>query len=305
MAELTSHSGPSLIGKVALVTGASRGIGRAIAQRMASAGATVVVTARSMENAATSIRSNAQKVIPGTLAETVALIEQAGGKAIALPADLENAAQRDGLVDKAAEMAGGLDILVNNAGYADYCRMEHMSLETFDRTVDHYFRVPFVLSKAAIPHMKAKGAGWIVNVGSTTALAPRKPFRPQQKAGGELIYASCKAALNRFSQGLAAELLDYNIAVNVIGPSTAIRTPGASELIPEGYKTEDVEYLAEAALHLAYLPAAERSGLVTYSMHYPHYLGISVMTLDGKSEMPPCEPPTAAHALINASGEWP
>lgn len=296
---------PSLVGKVALVTGASRGIGRAIAQRMASAGATVVVTARSLDSAATSVRANAQKIVPGTLMETVALIEQAGGKAIAIAADLENPADRDGLVDKAVALAGGLDILVNNAGYADYGRMEYMSLETFDRTVDHYFRVPFVLSKAAIPHMKAKGAGWIVNVGSTTGLAPRKPYRPQQKAGGELIYASCKAALNRFSQGLAAELLDYNIAVNVIGPSTAIRTPGASDLIPADYKTEDVEYLAEAALHLAYLPAAERSGLVTYSMHYPHYLGIQVKTLDGKSDMPRREPPAAAHALINASGEWP
>ncbi len=180
-----------------------------------------------------------------------------------------------------------------------------MSLETFDRTVDHYFRVPFVLSKAAIPHMKAKGAGWIVNVGSTTALAPQKPYRPHQKAGGELIYAACKAALNRFTQGLAVELLDYNIAVNVIGPSTAIRTPGASELIPEQYPTEDVEYLAEAALALSYLPAEERSGLITYSMHYPNHLNIQVKSLDGKSDMPRKDPPDWAHALINPSGEWP
>ena len=300
-----TQAGPSLAGKVALVTGASRGIGRAIAQRLASAGATVVITARSMESAATSIRSHTERVIPGTLAETKALIEQAGGKAIAIAADLENPAERDSLVDRAAQAAGGLDILVNNAGYADYCRMEHMSLETFDRTIDHYFRVPFVLSKAAIPHMKAKGAGWIVNVGSTTALAPRKPYRPQQKAGGELIYASCKAALNRFSQGLAAELLDYNIAVNVIGPSTAIRTPGATDLIPEGYDTEDPAYLAEAALALCYLPAAERSGLVTYSMHYPHHLNIQVKSLDGKTDLPHKTPPDWAHPLINATGEWP
>jgi len=300
-----TQAAPSLAGKVALVTGASRGIGRAIAQRLASAGATVAITARSMESAATSIRSNTERVIPGTLAETKALIEGAGGKCIAIAADLENPAERDGLVDRAASEAGGLDILVNNAGYADYCRMEHMSLETFDRTIDHYFRVPFVLSKAAIPHMKAKGAGWIVNVGSTTALAPRKPYRPQQKAGGELIYASCKAALNRFTQGLAAELLDYNIAVNVIGPSTAIRTPGATDLIPEGYDTEDPAYLAEAALALCYLPAAERSGLVTYSMHYPHHLNIQVKSLDGKTDLPHKTPPDWAHPLINATGEWP
>jgi NAD(P)-dependent dehydrogenase (short-subunit alcohol dehydrogenase family) len=300
-----TQAGPSLTGKVALVTGASRGIGRAIAQRLASAGATVVITARSMDSAATSIRANVKKVIPGTLTETVALIEAAGGNVFAIAADLENPAERDGLVDKAVALAGGIDILVNNAGYADYGRMETMSLETFDRTVDHYFRVPFVLSKAAIPHMKAKGAGWIVNVGSTTALAPQKPYRPHQKAGGELIYASCKAALNRFTQGLAAELLDYNIAVNVIGPSTAIRTPGASDLIPEGYDTEDPAYLAEAALALSYLPAAERSGLVTYSMHYPHHLNIQVKSLDGKSDLSHKTPPDWAHPLINATGEWP
>ncbi len=295
---------PRIDGKIALVTGASRGIGRAIAQRLASAGATVVVTARSLDSASTSLRARGTRIIAGTLAETVALIEEAGGRAIPLAADLENPEQRDGLVDLAADLAGGLDILVNNAGFADYCRMEIMSLETFDRTVEHYFRVPFVLCKAAIPHMKKKGAGWIVNVGSTTALAPRKPYRPQQLAGGELIYAACKAALNRFSQGLAAEMLADNIAVNVIGPSTAIRTPGASELIPEGYKTEDVEYLAEAALALCHLPAKERTGLVTYSMHYPHYLGLQVKTLDGKADMPPCVPPDVHHPLISPSGEY-
>jgi NAD(P)-dependent dehydrogenase (short-subunit alcohol dehydrogenase family) len=300
-----TQAAPSLVGKVALVTGASRGIGRAIAQRLASAGATVVITARSMDRASTSIRADTERIVPGTLAETKALIEAAGCTAIAIAADLENPADRDSLIDRTVAAAGGIDILVNNAGYADYCRMEYMSLETFDRTIDHYFRVPFVLSKAAIPHMKAKGAGWIVNVGSTTALAPRKPYRPQQRAGGELIYASCKAALNRFSQGLAAELLDYNIAVNVIGPSTAIRTPGASDLIPEGYETEDPAYLAEAALQLCYLPAAERSGLVTYSMHYPYHLNIQVKSLDGKTDLPRKTPPDWAHPLINATGEWP
>jgi hypothetical protein len=102
---------------------------------------------------------------------------------------------------------------------------------------------------------------------------------------------------------LAAELFDDNIAVNVIGPSTAIRTPGASELIPEQFPTEDVEYLAEAALALSYLPARKRTGLVTYSMHFPYHLNIQVKSLDGKSDMPRRAPPEWSHPLISPSGE--
>jgi NAD(P)-dependent dehydrogenase (short-subunit alcohol dehydrogenase family) len=292
-----------LRGKVALVTGASRGIGRAIARRLASEGATVVVTARSLDRPSASLRFSADRVIGGTLLETVALIEKDGGKAIALAADLEKSAERDCLVARAVEAAGRLDILVNNAGFADYSRVDVMSLETFDRTVEHYFRVPFVLSKAAIPFMKAQGAGWIVNVGSVTALPPTKPYQDYQRAGGDAVYAACKAALNRFSQGLAAELLDFNIAVNVIGPSTAIRTPGASELIPEAYPTEDVEYLAETALALSHLPAKERTGLVTYSMHFPFHHALQVKTLDGASDMPRREPPAWSHPAISPAGE--
>ncbi len=292
-----------LDGKVALVTGASRGIGRAIAQRLASAGATVVVTARSLEQPSASQRFAGDRIVAGTLLETVDLIEKAGGKAIAIAADLESPEQRDGLVARAIEAAGRLDILVNNAGFADYGRIEDLSLDTFDRTIEHYLRVPFVLAKAAIPHMKARGAGWIVNVGSVTALPPTKPYQDYHRAGGDAVYAAAKAALNRLSQGLAAELLDFNIAVNVIGPSTAIRTPGASELIPESFPTEDVEYLAETALALSHLPAGERTGLVTYSMHFPFHHGLQVRTLDGVSEMPRREPPAWSHPAIDPSGE--
>jgi NAD(P)-dependent dehydrogenase (short-subunit alcohol dehydrogenase family) len=294
---------PSLSGKIALVTGSSRGIGRAIAQRLASAGATVVVTARSLDSPAASMRFNAAKTIPGTLAETVALIAQAGGKAILLAADLEDAEQLNTLVDRAVAAAGGIDILVNNAGFADYGRAETLSLETFDLTVAHYFRAPFVLAKAAIPHMKSKGAGWIVNVGSVTALPPVRPYADYQKAGGELIYAACKAALNRFSQGLAAELFDDNIAVNVIGPSTAIRTPGASRYIPEDYPTEDPAYLAETVLAMCHLPAAQRTGLVTHSMHFPAAHQLPVYSLDGRERLPEARIPPHSHPAVNPLGE--
>jgi 3-oxoacyl-[acyl-carrier protein] reductase len=290
-----------LSGKTALVTGSSRGIGRAIAQRLAAEGASVVVTARSYEPSP-SVRGGEALAIPGTIGETIRLIEEAGGTAFGVAADLEAPDQRDQLVDQALDRTGRIDILVNNAGFADYGLVEDMGLETFDRTVEHYVRTPFVLTKAAVPHMRKQGAGWIVNIGSVTGVAPVRPYREYNKMSGDVVYASMKAALHRFTQGVAAELVDANIAVNCVGPSTAIRTPGAAQLIPDAFPTEPVEYLAETVLAMCHLPAAERTGLVAFSLHYPWSQKLAVHSLDGTSVLPPLEPPATANPNILPAG---
>jgi NAD(P)-dependent dehydrogenase (short-subunit alcohol dehydrogenase family) len=290
-----------LSGKTALVTGSSRGIGRAIARRLAAEGAIVVVTARAYAPSP-STRAGVTTAIPGTIAETIELIEADGGKGIGIAADLEDPEQRAGLVDAVVERTGGIDILVNNAGYADYSVIEDMPSDTFERTVEHYLRTPFVLTQAAIPHMRRRGAGWIVNIGSVTGLAPARPYREYNKNSGDVIYASIKAALHRFTQGVAAELLDDNIAVNVVGPSSAVRTPGADSLIPDAFPTEPVEYLAETVLAMCHLPAAQRTGLVAFSLHYPWSQQLPVHTLDGREVLPPLEPPTNANPNILAAG---
>jgi 3-oxoacyl-[acyl-carrier protein] reductase len=290
-----------LTGKTALVTGSSRGIGRGIAQRLAAEGATVVVTARSNAQSQ-SVRDGQNHVIEGTLGETVELIERAGGRAIAIPADLEDPTQRERLVDAVVAETGGIDILVNNAGFADYSSIEKMSLETFERTVEHYLKVPFLLTQAAIPHMRTAGAGWVVNIGSSTGLSPIRPFREYNKTSGDVVYASVKAALHRFTQGLAAELVDDNIAVNVVGPSTAVRTPGAAALLPEGYEAEPVEYLAQTVLEMCTEPAADRTGLVAFSLHFPWSQEVPVMTLDGLAVLPRREPPEWANPNIAPAG---
>lgn len=290
-----------LDGRVALVTGSSRGIGRGIARRLAAEGATVVVTARSMRPSA-SIRDGREQVIAGSLAETVDLITDAGGRALAIPADLEDPGQRDGLVDAVIEQTGALDILVNNAGFADYSPIETMDAETFERTVEHYLRVPFLLTQKALPHMRAVGRGWIVNIGSSTGLPPIRPFREYNKTSGDVVYASVKAALHRFTQGLAAEVMDDGICVNSVGPSTAIRTPGADDLLPEGYEAEPVEYLAQTVLEMCTGSPADRTGLVAFSLHYPWSQGVSVYDLAGTTELPPLEPPQWCNPHIAPAG---
>lgn len=290
-----------LSGRTALVTGSSRGIGRAIAQRLAAEGATVAVTARSYQPSA-STRAGTTAELPGTIGETIELIEAAGGKAFGIACDLEDADQRSRLVDEVVERTGRLDILVNNAGYADYSIIEEMPMATFERTVEHYVRTPFVLTQRAVPHMRTQGAGWIVNIGSVTALPPARPYREYNKTSGDVIYASMKAAMHRFTQGVAAELLDSNIAVNVVGPSSAVRTPGAASLIPDTFPTEPVEYLTETVLAMCHLPAAERTGLVAFSLHYPWSQKLTVHSLDGAKELPPLEPPAAANPNILPQG---
>lgn len=190
-----------LAGKCALVTGASRGIGRAIAQRLASEGATVVVTARSLTQSATTA---------GTLAETVALIEQAGGRAIALAADLSNAAERDALVGRAAQAAGGLDILVNNAGIFRAGALDDLTLDDIDATLNVNVRAVIVASQAAARHLGEGGR--IVSTGS--CLATRVPD------AGMSLYAASKAALIGWTQGLARDLGSRGITVNIVHPGS-------------------------------------------------------------------------------------
>ena len=249
-----------LEGKIALVTGASRGIGRALAQRLAAEGATVLVSARSLDTAGQ---------YAGTLRETVALIEAVGGRAMPLVADIENASDVDGLVGRAVDLAGGLDILIHSGGKAEYAHTAEMPLEIFDRTIQHYLRAPFALVQKAVPEMRKRGAGWIVVLGSVTAQPPGRPYDEWATHGGATVYAAIKAAVHRMTQGLAAELLPDNIAVNTLAPSTAIRTPGAVDLIPEEYPSERIEYIVETGLALCHRPARERTGLTAYSLHFP------------------------------------
>lgn len=184
-----------LAGKRALVTGASRGIGAAIALALAEKGADVAITfERSAERAA----------------EIVRAIEAKGRRALAIQADSADAAAVKRSVDEAAERLGGLDILVNNAGIARGGPMVEMSLADIDAILDVNVRGVVLASQAAIPHLGQ--AGRIISIGS--CLGERVPF------GGVTVYSMSKSALLSFTRGLARELGPQGITVNLVQPGS-------------------------------------------------------------------------------------
>jgi 3-oxoacyl-[acyl-carrier protein] reductase len=186
----------TLNGKRALVTGASRGIGAAIAKALAAEGADVAITYEKSSEAA---------------AEVVRAIEAQGRRAFAIQADSANVAAVQASITQTVAKLGGLDILVNNAGILRLASVEDISLEDIDALLDVNVRAPIVASKAAIPHL-GKG-GRIINIGSF--------FADKVPGGAGLpVYALSKSALTAFSQGLARELGARDITVNVVQPGS-------------------------------------------------------------------------------------
>jgi NAD(P)-dependent dehydrogenase (short-subunit alcohol dehydrogenase family) len=271
-------------GKIALVTGASRGIGAAIARRLASEGASVAAVARSLDRSPDGV--------PGTLRETVAAIEADGGRAVAIQGDILDAASRERFMAAARAALGPIDILVNNAAYGPYRPLERFLGREREvaRTLESGVGAPLHLVQLALPDMRAKRRGWILNISSATALHPQgPPYLEWQRKGGAHLYASSKAALDRLTTGLAAELFADGIAVNALAPVAAVitegvRASGAARFI-EPSMIEPVEAMAEAALALVSGDPEKLTGRVAYSLRLLEELGRPIHTLDGRSAL--------------------
>lgn len=265
---------PSAKGKVAIVTGASRGIGAAIARRLAADGATVVCAARTVEP---------DPKYPGSLSETVATITTDGGAATAVRADLSKADDRRRIVDETIAQFGRVDILVNNAALTYFIRAADFPEKRYRLMMDIQVWSPFELSQLVVPGMRERGEGWILNITSRAGVNPQgPPFERIFTEGAFTVYGMCKAALERMTTGMAAELAGDRIAVNALAPWGVVPTHGASahDLVKED--TEPIELMAEAALALCTGDPARMSGRIAYSGPFLAEIDRSARSLTGE-----------------------
>ncbi|NKB55287.1 MAG: SDR family NAD(P)-dependent oxidoreductase [Alphaproteobacteria bacterium] len=251
-----------LDGKATIVTGASRGIGQAIAELFASEGAKVVCAARTL--------SEGDHPLEGSLARTVANIKDAGGEATAVAANISEEQECLSLVEQARAVYGPVDILVNNAALNYYIPTVDYPTNRWVRSFSINVHAPFILSKAVLTDMTAGRGGAIVNISSGAAIGPgRGPYEDQHARGG-VMYGASKAALERMTQGLAQELSQHgNIAVTAVSPSRVVPTPGTvfHNLVDgmDDPRGEPPSMMAQAALLLASEPVEKVNGRVTYS----------------------------------------
>jgi len=260
----------SMEGRVAVVTGASRGIGAAIAERFALDGAAVAVSARTVEEG--------DHPLPGSIATTLRSIADGGGTALPVAADLSKQEDRGRLVETVERELGPIDILVNNAAVTYFEPVDKFQEAHYRLMFEVQVRAPFELAQLVLPGMRERKRGWILNISSGAAIHPQGP--PYQGGGAGTTYGMCKAALERFTTGLASEVYPDGIAVNALSPSGLVKTPGVvhhqlDRMVPPE-RVEPVEYIVEAAYSLCTGDPAVLTGRVTYARPLVSELGLTV-----------------------------
>ena len=255
-------------GKVAIVTGSAMGIGKAIALLLAAEGGKVVIADRIL-------KEGGHPFLSGSAETTVSEIEAAGGIALAVQADMSKEEDCDNVVAKTKKVFGPADILVNNAAYTLFTKVMDCPTKKWVKLymVSQYGY--FMMCQKVLPGMIEQRSGAIVNITSPVAAGPgRGPYKAS--GGGDAWYGAGKAAVERFTQGLAQEMYQYGISVTALGPSQAVATPGAvyllNRMVEDGIRQsvpadtyEPVEVMAKATLLLATGPLDKVTGRVTYS----------------------------------------
>src|SRR5437867_12332582 len=252
-----------LDGKVVVVTGASRGIGAEIARIFAAEGGRVICAARTLREG--------DHPLAGSLESTVTAIRADGGTAEAVTANIAESTDCERLVATTRDIYGPVDVLVNNAALTYYVQIKDYPVSKWMRSWAVNFHAPFILSQLVLADMIPRGRGAIVNISSGSAIGPgRGPYPdPAPGARGGTCYGAEKAALERFTQGLASEVYPYGISVSSVAPSQVVPTPGTvhHRLVTsmDDPRGEPPLLMAQAALVLATEPLDKTTGRVTYS----------------------------------------
>jgi NAD(P)-dependent dehydrogenase (short-subunit alcohol dehydrogenase family) len=264
-------------GRRAVVTGSSRGIGAGIAERLAAEGADVVLTARTLEK---------HDHLAGSLNETADRLARYGTRVAIVVADLTDPEDRRRVVPEAAEALGGpVEVLVNNAAASIQAPLlPGFSVKRRNIMFEVNVNAPLDLSLAAVPAMVEAGEGWIVNLSSGSAKlwpGPPEPVNPSSFAIS--AYGASKAALNRVTNGLAAELHGTGVRVNTVEPRAAVLSEGAAELVGDRLRPdqiESMEEMVEGTVVLCDCPA-DVTGRITVSLDNIDEFGLTVRNLDG------------------------
>ena len=266
-----------LDGRVALVTGASRGIGAAIAKRFGAEGAKVAITARTLEQ---------HDHLDGSLLETAKTIQGYGGEALPIAADLADPAGLDAIVEQTERDLGPIDVLVNNAAAAFYLPFTKTSEKRFRVANDINFFAPWRLAQLVVPGMQERREGWILNISSATSDRPTADTFKDFDALS-ILYGSTKAALERFTAGLAAAVHQDGIWVNSMAPVGAVPTEGTEALgvVPDEALAvaESREAMAEASLALCTTRDPKLTARITLCTPILEELGRDVFLCDGKT----------------------
>jgi citronellol/citronellal dehydrogenase len=263
-------------GRRAVVTGASRGIGAGIAQRLAAGGASVALVARTLEP---------NDAITGSLRQTQALCERYGVTVGSVVADLADDDSRLRVIPEAQEiLSGPVDILVNNAAAAIALPITEVKAAQQRDAYECNVIAPLALAQAAVPGMRQAGMGWIVNLTSVGARLPEgPPFYLGPQGSTMELYGATKAALNRITAGLAGDLYGSGIRVNAVGPRVAVMSEGFAELIGDQLPAElfeSIEEIVEAVVALCDCPA-DITGRMFSSLDLIDEWGLSVRELNG------------------------
>ena len=269
-----------LRGKTVVITGASRGIGAAVAKRFAAEGADIAITARTLENHPT---------LPGSLNETADHCRLYGGHVEVIQADLASETSRTAIIPTAIEALGSVNILINNAAAAIYKSLDNYSLKHRRLMTEINVQAPLDLTQQVLPTMINNGQGWVVNLSSASK---KHPIGPPYDLGGVRgvygFYGATKAMLDRTTSALASELHGTGIRVNTVEPKAAVLSEGADVVVGKMLKPDQIESMEAMVESILYLATCGRdhTGKNEVSLDVIAHNNLTVMSLNGEEPHP-------------------